>query len=542
MEPWKEISSTPSTEKGTWKEEPSSCFEHDSSATIEETEDKLAEGRKVIGSLPLDAETDLSEATKYFHSSEAAGISALAALAASPSAKSQPSSLTSTPVRAMKEMTLKENAESNSVPQRPKRPQRRLFADDLELAPENVPRRHQHLSFPLDTSDQVSTETDDDTSTSSGVSSKQENVDKPREQNLMLQGLNRRSTDSSLNVKGISDIISSPGKSERGGSSVKLVTKEKERKSCKCKNSMCLKLYCECFAAGQLCSNCNCQNCRNDKEHEKEVLDARNAILLRNPTAFEPKMTAIPKEGGAVAIKHLKGCNCKRSGCLKNYCECFHAGVFCSDICKCSDCGNREEDSSDKGVSLSHNLSDSGVGVRGALSPFRGTTNGCQHPFGMESPRKRWREGTSSTNSDQSSFRKSRSLIQFDDDFYKNWSVSADTLSLLKVVEAEKKKLMEEESLERSESATESFDMSQSSAASSFSQDPLVCDEQSIAAEKNKKNTAVIHSLHSDTGGRSRLRIPLFSHLLDMKKSSVTISFQGNSLSEAQRDINSSNH
>jgi hypothetical protein len=112
----------------------------------------------------------------------------------------------------------------------------------------------------------------------------------------MLQGLNRRSTDSSLNVKGISDIISSPGKSERGGSSVKLVTKEKERKSCKCKNSMCLKLYCECFAAGQLCSNCNCQNCRNDKEHEKEVLDARNAILLRNPTAFEPKMTAIPKE------------------------------------------------------------------------------------------------------------------------------------------------------------------------------------------------------------------------------------------------------
>ncbi|CAG5867716.1 unnamed protein product [Menidia menidia] len=99
--------------------------------------------------------------------------------------------------------------------------------------------------------------------------------------------------------------------------------------------------YCDCFANGEFCNNCNCNNCFNNLEHETERQKAIKTCLDRNPEAFKPKIGK-GKEGESDR-RHSKGCNCKRSGCLKNYCECYEAKIMCSSICKCIGCKNFEE-------------------------------------------------------------------------------------------------------------------------------------------------------------------------------------------------------
>ena len=120
-------------------------------------------------------------------------------------------------------------------------------------------------------------------------------------------------------------------------------------KKCSCTKSKCLKLYCDCFSVGQLCDGCNCNECGNTEANIEEIEKARKSVLKRSKNAFAAKF--VEADGNAVIetkgkdSKHARGCNCSKSRCIKNYCECWQMGIQCSEKCKCVNCSNGKPDS-----------------------------------------------------------------------------------------------------------------------------------------------------------------------------------------------------
>ena len=113
-----------------------------------------------------------------------------------------------------------------------------------------------------------------------------------------------------------------------------LEEKNKKKFFCNCKKSECLKLYCDCFSNGEKCIGCNCRNCSNLIGNELVIKKIYDEAIEKNPIAIKLNLQKVSK---------TNGCNCIKSNCLKKYCECYKAGLLCTNSCRCRICDNIEK-------------------------------------------------------------------------------------------------------------------------------------------------------------------------------------------------------
>ena len=141
-----------------------------------------------------------------------------------------------------------------------------------------------------------------------------------------------------LNLDDVEKLIGSPSRCPEEKKAPEPVFKIQKlflgiKNCCHCKQSKCLKLYCDCFAMNERCGiGCKCENCHNVPGREEEILNAFNNITARNTMSMK-------KSDGSDKIK--AGCNCVKSFCKESYCFCLKKGLKCSNLCNCANCCNK---------------------------------------------------------------------------------------------------------------------------------------------------------------------------------------------------------
>lgn len=112
----------------------------------------------------------------------------------------------------------------------------------------------------------------------------------------------------------------------------KVDRKLEKMKGCNCKRSKCLKLYCDCFAAGVCCRpDCQCKSCYNTEDCESKRMTARKCVTVKD---------SISEVEYGTRSKNIPGCKCVKSACKQNYCFCLRKGLKCGSRCQCQGCAN----------------------------------------------------------------------------------------------------------------------------------------------------------------------------------------------------------
>ena len=107
-------------------------------------------------------------------------------------------------------------------------------------------------------------------------------------------------------------------------SGTKFFTNHNYGYKCSCSKTQCNRKYCECYNSGNYCVDCNCKNCSNKPP--------ANIYTNKHPS------NELSKNKKSKII-----CTCTKSGCNKNYCECFKSGQKCSLLCRCISCENNDQ-------------------------------------------------------------------------------------------------------------------------------------------------------------------------------------------------------
>ncbi|CAK80559.1 unnamed protein product (macronuclear) [Paramecium tetraurelia] len=103
---------------------------------------------------------------------------------------------------------------------------------------------------------------------------------------------------------------------------------------CKCSKSHCLKLYCACFHRNIECSElCQCHDCHNKSDYSQIRTQALEKVKV--------KQQRRKHDDDLFDKDTVWGCQCRKSQCKKNYCECFIRNKKCSSLCKCNNCENK---------------------------------------------------------------------------------------------------------------------------------------------------------------------------------------------------------
>jgi hypothetical protein len=152
-------------------------------------------------------------------------------------------------------------------------------------------------------------------------------ISQDKEQNEFFQFKKGKTDDSKIEGNLSNKFIKSQGNlasNETVSKGTKFFTNHNFGYKCSCSKTQCNRKYCECFNSGNYCIDCNCKNCENQPPE--------NTYSNKRPQEIVDKMK-----------KSKEICTCTKSGCNKNYCECFKSGNKCTLSCRCIDCENLED-------------------------------------------------------------------------------------------------------------------------------------------------------------------------------------------------------